>query len=453
MTALLAGLAGEDPRVPGQLTWNDDEYRLVLESFIEEPAQLHRQLSSDGRVVAISRGEPVGIVRDFMPRTLWCVEGDAPLTLLDAQMSIGSVGIFSCEQVYTGRRLLRGAHVADESAPMPGLRFSLPLRWAAGWLEDRSLNKGQTGVSPWVDGVGPGLAYRPPEPRSVWDLTQRDLSNLLALFKLWTGEKFEPLQVEVDVPDVGWCSLGKVPPSDKQFGQRADLLPIEELTLSRISQWLPLSQKLGPVPHVALHAFGVLQADAQVVAVALEGLHRRLHPDKRRFPGISKGAVKRARKAAVDAAGASLGEHGIGELARNAFRDSLGQVDEVSYRERLNDLVGGVREVAPGLLGPDPEAWINDMCSIRNSESHQLPGVDNFDDKQVARYYVMSASGRWLLQIAILTLLATPELIRSSLRGSSKFGFALANIDREAYWPGFSAYEAFREQTLDGKQD
>ncbi|MFE4837388.1 hypothetical protein ACFRAU_22245 [Arthrobacter sp. NPDC056691] len=101
-----------------------------------------------------------------------------------------------------------------------------------------------------------------------------------------------------------------------------------------------------------------------------------------------------------------------------------------------------VVEVAPGLCGPDLSDWVKSMRSIRNDQSHQL--LEHFYEEEITQYHIASISGRWVLVLRILLEFVGPTRLGLALGESQTFAFALANMDVEDYWQGFSCLQAFR---------
>lgn len=381
-------------------------------------------------------------VSDFEPRTLWAMLDGQPCTLLDAKMGVKHKG-FDLIQTYEGSRLLRGAHLDGEDAVVEGVRMVLPVP-GAGWSGDSPVTTELGTVSGWAGKRGPGIEFRPAQPVRVWDLTQHTKSDITVLPRLWSSRDEPHTQVELLVPGVGWCPFGSV--ADVPRWKRSSLLPYADLHLGDFARWLDLVQMLRPAPYVAVEPVSILQLSAQVVATTLEGLHRRLHPDRSRFPGLSKRALQSARKAAVAGAVESLSGEVDPATAKQAFTDAVGFVGQTTYSERVTELTEPVRSLAPYLFGPDHNRWVKDMRDIRNEQSHQL-STGEFDDREVRRYYVMAATGRWALQLALLQQLVTDGALHDALRECDKLGYAMANVDRERFWTQYSAYAAYRAHT------
>lgn len=205
---------------------------------------------------------------------------------------------------------------------------------------------------------------------------------------------------------------------------------------------------------MALGPTRVLQPDAHNVAAGLEGLHRRLMDRRTRLDsggkleGVDKQLLRSARQAAVDAAVRVLGDspERLAEV-RQVFERALSRLHEPSYKERIMELLPQVDDVAPGLLGPDVRRWVRDMEAIRNVQAHQLAKHDDFGEEEISLYYVLEASGRWVMRILLLLQVASPEDVSRALRRSSRFQHSLANMDREQHWRNFSTFDTFRSRS------
>jgi len=66
------------------------------------------------------------------------------------------------------------------------------------------------------------------------------------------------------------------------------------------------------------------------------------------------------------------------------------------------------------------------------------------NDEEITQYHIASISGRWVLVLRILLEFADPTRLGLALGESQIFAFALANMDVEDYWPGFSCLQTFR---------
>ncbi|MEV7661806.1 HEPN domain-containing protein [Paenarthrobacter sp. NPDC089316] len=438
--SVLLGIPGVEPTTRAELTRLTDGFELRPERWVEEPQQVKHRVV-DGNAI-FDLFERRGVVADFQPRPLWGLEGDRPFTVIDAKMSMVSNFLSLPAQVYKASQVLWDVHIdgPDSFAKAIRLTFSLPR---SGWANDETIELPEGRLTAWATDNRPGLIYEPSTSHTVHDLAQRFPTILTALFNLWTGSQTSITAIQVRIPGKGWCPLevlNVVPSLDSH-----SFLPLNTLDLTVVGAWLSKSKKLGPIPFVANEDRGVLQVDAQMPATALEGLHRRLEPAANRFdPKLSNSKLEKARKQARAAAMLALEGAADAVITKTAFNEALLHVDEPSYSLRLTSLLARVERVAPGLLGPSFESWINDAKNLRNVQSHGLTRDDDFGEHEISLYYVLSVSSRWALRILLLLHLTDDEaLIRSALEDSDKFMFALANMDRESYWEDFSAYETF----------
>lgn len=433
------GTAGTQPSTWATLEVNAGSFVLRPEKLIEPPEQINITRDADGRVSSWTEGNRRGVVADFEPRPLWGEEDGDLFTVLDARMSIETTFKFLPLQVYEGGSILWGAHVDAGEISAEAIRVALSIR-SAGWSDGDPVQLSHGRISPWTSDSGPGLTWEPTHVHEVHTLRQRFPPILLALLQLWTDREVGVREMQVHIIGSGWCTL-ETPEVPVAVSFRS-LLPLAELDIGRVATWLELMADLGPIPFVATGDQGPLQLDAQLVATALESLHRRLHPDRRRFQA-SDNQRDKARRLAIAAAAESLKDTVDKDVVGKAYREALGHVQDFSYTDRLSDLLPRVEAAAPGLLGPSLSGWIKDIKDVRNIQSHGLQRDDDFGEPEISRYYVLGSSGRWALKILILLQLVDPDTLRSALWRSDRFMFALANIDREHYWPDFSAYDHF----------
>lgn len=414
-----------------------------LKEWIEQPQQVHIE-ERDGAGMAMWMGHPVNVVNDFKPRPLWGLRGGEKFTVLDARMHVDDGSNFLPQQRYEASRLLDGAHVDGPDTRAVAVRYDF-ARLDAGWLNTPGIVTREGLVEAWQDELCSGLIWTPHEGESIHQLAYRFPTTLTALLHLWTGRPIVITRTQILLPDGQWYPL--VEAREPQLGRRraTELLDLSSLDLATVATWLDLAHQMGPVPHIAVHEGLPVQAGAQVIATTLESFHRRLKGNARRFPPhITTGQLDRAKKAARNAAVESLAEAAV-DLAtvRQAFDEALGHIDEPTYADRLHQLLPDVAATAPGLLGPDLSAWIHTMKEIRNVQSHGTPKHDAFDQDEISRYYVHQSSGQWALKILLLRQLTDDDRLKHALARSNKFHYALANLDRECLWSGFSAYDTF----------
>ncbi|UNX55350.1 hypothetical protein MF406_03500 [Georgenia sp. TF02-10] len=445
---ILIGVAGSEPRIPAEITVTGDRYLIRPETFLEPARQaIVRQTAEFSWV--IDHGGPPRVVEDFLPRTLWGLNGGEPFTVLDARMKVDWGG-WGPTQSYEAHQFLRGVHVTNDRVPVGGLRLAFPVRQPGGWIRQQPVDAPQGILAAWSTGAQLGLQWQTTTPRPLGSMAFHHSESFAALLSLWTGKRVGVSHLEVDVPNEGWHRVELVSTHSHHEESFTELLPLSDLTLEVIARWLEIATGLGPVPYMAIADRQVLQIDALIVAAALEGLHRRLYPGHSRtdehqtLAGVSRTKLRKASSAAVKAALKALNGLPVNyEQAERVYQGALASIHELSFREKLVELLPQVDEVAPGLLGPDLKEWVGDLVQVRNVQAHLLKDHDDFGEKEMSQCYVLGLSGRWALRILLLLQVASSEQIRKALSESSQFSYALANLDRESVWDNFSAYERF----------
>lgn len=435
------------PRVQGTLTLDASSYFLELRGFCFNPHSLDIQPGS----VAVS-SDPAAIASDFAPRTIFGDLGSkGPVTLLRAHMDMDSIPFIlgPIVQRFTGSFYALDAHIRGDQHEIQGIWWTWDLsRSQAGWLGDSPVDV-TDGPLPgtlksWSFENRPGLVIELSDSAELRVVRQGVMTAITQFLVLWTHRELDLNRVEIQLEDQSWYECSPPKPDAGRFS-RTRLLPLDEVTLQLFADWLPMGFRLDPLPYIASATAGVLQIDAQAVATSLEGLHRRLLGDRRPFAPLSIGSVKRATRVAREAGVRKLVESGFADeaLAAKLFSEALNHVDQPSYQQRVAELAVTVVDIAPGLCGPDPTDWVKSMKAIRNEQSHQL--LDRFYEEEVTQYHIASISGRWVLALRILMEFVDPVRLGRALRESQTFAFALANIDSERYWAGFSCLQTFRD--------
>lgn len=390
-----------------ELTFSGEEcvVRLPEWKFIEKPQQLDIKKSKGGGI-SIGVGNRRGMVADYLPRALWLTIDETPATLLDAKMQIEErAGWFEgMRQRYTGSRLLYGAHLDSDQEPVGTIRFALNAKIHSSWSTQNEARFTTGTVRPWArEDDLLGIEVSLDEPLGLSEFERRTLAPLHALFSLWTHRNFTVGHVEFESPAHGWLTARDFHPLEPPKMTQSKLLPLFELSTDTLARWLDVASRLGPIAEMVLHHTGTIQVDALVTAAAFEGCHRRL------------------------------------------VRDLTKKVD---YRIRVEELAEKVEDLIPGLLGPDRHEWAIAVKVIRNEQGHVFANIDNFDDTHISRYYVHHHGAEWVLRLFLLLQVVDRDVLSKQLKDCDKFWFTLANIDREQFWPDFSAYETFRQHVL-----
>lgn len=446
----LRGIFGlnSDSMVPGALHLEENgSFILELDDFIFQPEQLDM---SKPNMVSYS-GDPAKIVTDYLPRDIiGILEDGQQITLFRALMQSPSFLFSPVRQTFHSSVYLTGAHLHGDRDYVDG------LRWAWQLPANMNLERERSPVS--VDGLIPGTlkawthnrfkglqftTFSPTPLRTLRNQVQHSSGQLLGL---WSARKV-PQAARIEVLAGGSWHVLTVAEDDLTSRARSSFMPDQDLTLSMFASWIPLARQIEPLHFILNGLTKTLQLDAQVLATGLEGLHRRLFEDRVRFEGISKRAVERAAREARYAGVPALILEGFADekYAHTVFKEVLHHLNQVTYQNRVMEILLPVYKIVPSLFGPDLARWVQMVKNIRNNESHQL--TQEFNESSIAIYYVAVESCRWAMVLRILLQLCPEYDFQSSLARSERFSYALANIDREELWPGFFALDEFRAQT------
>jgi ApeA N-terminal domain 1 len=420
-------------------------YTLHLRGFCFVPEQA--DFTTDGAIGFSA--DPAKVAADYAPRTLFGkLEDGSLVSFLGAHMEPGPVFSVQILQRFSGQKYVVGAHVKDETEDVRGLRWTwhLPntdVRWAPeiGGVPVSGELSGT--VSPWEAGRDAGLNFASASGVPLHKLLMDVLSSCTQLLGIWTGRRPPKVNdIEFRLPDGTWCSYFR--PHEGERLLRSRLLPLTDLSLEKVAAWIPLAARINPFPYIVNAPTDVLQVDAQVLATALEGLHRRLYAGDRPFSSLSKRSVGRAMDEARKAGVAALRKEGLPDydLADRLLRGNLNHVDQPTYQDRLMQLASPVWALAPGLCGPSTVKWAEMIKKVRNDQSHQL--LDSFSEPEIAVYYTATLTCRWVLILRILMEFVSIDSLKTALAESDVFLYALANVDGERLWGEFSALATFR---------
>jgi hypothetical protein len=217
------------------------------------------------------------------------------------------------------------------------------------------------------------------------------------------------LAVDYDCPPVGldvysqqddhWLQVYR-----PELGEPAgELLDLHEVLLTRfdlgvghLAAWLDAAPALRPIPSLVAEVTTApdrtLANQLLEMAIAAEGLHRRLRPDQR---VMSLGQADKARRMARDAVEPEL---------RQQVNDALAHLEQPTYAQRLRYLTDLAGPVVPGATG-DTVAWEKRIRAVRNGFAHQAaarPGTTDNTDNEWREYLVLLRTLRWVLTAALL---------------------------------------------------
>ena len=436
----------------GSLVSQEGSWQLILDGPLLVSSATSIIETVDGQVLQTMMGQPDADVRDHSVRVILGQLDEGPtreVSLLDGQLvNVAWVAqaLRGGAQDFKGRRILRGAHVRDMNEPCLGVRWTLPFGVARSTIGEPAQCAGGV-VETWQYDGKRGLSVVLDDPQTLSHLGDLTTHRFDALFAIASGIAVRPIHREVLLGSTGrWHSFG-TDRDQESVSHPFDFINPQDIDLQAVARWADQSSHLGTLPFVVSRERQALQPDAHALSAALEGLHRHLNADQMPFRNLPGGVLKSARNAAVKAGVESLLGDGWEdeEYARKKFSDAVAFVGQISYAERLRELLPGVASLAPGMFGPELEGWIKHATKIRNEEGHQLGNNDDFGEQEVSSYFVFTESAKWALRLAML-LTVFPEItIRLRLRESLSFAYSLANIDNERHWQDFSCLKTFQE--------
>lgn len=407
----------------------------------------------DGSVAWRVAPTPAENVSASAPRVIWgqLVDG-TQVSLLDAQLTV----TFPwppriAPQTFRGWRVVRGVHVAGLDVLCGGIRWTLP-RPVTVEPADVAVTGAAGELNVWSVGHRSGAEVVCDSPATLRELAELLPNRVCAFFTIACGIDVEPLRREVLI-GAEWCQFGVDRP--EPHSQETDLLAAG-VSLELLGQWIDLSSSLGVIPFVVRRQRSLLGPELFSLAAGLEGLHRHLYVDRQPFPTVTKKGRSRARKAAVAAGVAQLVQEGWvdEEFAKSRLSHALNHVGQMSYRERLLELMEPVANLVPGLFGPSLDQWCRAMVDARNTEGHRLPsGRDESLMEEVGRYFVLAESAKWALRMAILQHVIPATVLAVAIRSSLAFRYSLANIDLENYWRDFSCTATFEAEAASFEAD
>lgn len=421
-------------RGTGTLRLEDKEYALAMDGLVFSSAQVDH---GENRVTRVG-SKTAKTVQDYQPRLVHGTLDDGrELSLLDAHLSVGFPLFGEPAQSLEGRQILWDAHVDKRQTQVAGVRWKIGLG-AAPWPSDAPSTTGSVGtLHAWGGRRSPGMEFRLTPPLPLQVAVHQVIERTTSLFSVARGRRVDAFHRQV-LLEGRWCDYGIATDADELTSRPGlhELLGGRVLTLDTMMHWFHVAQRLGHIPYVASAHGQLLELHAAAILTAFEGCHRRLHPGATRLAGYSKGELKRAAKAAAEAAVNSLttarpvtpgGDRQATPL-KDLYFEALGHVQDPTYALRLQELLAPVHDIAPDLFAPDFATWITMAKALRNQESHALDSLDPIDESRISDYYVIQASGQWALRLRLLLEVLDADVLKNALRDSNRYHFAVANV-------------------------
>ena len=229
-------------------------------------------------------------------------------------------------------------------------------------------------------------------------LWRRFVSPLVVLMTLAVDKYCPPVAFHVYSEQEGsWLEVRR--PELKE--PAGDLLPVHEVFLTRmdlglghLAVWLDAATRLRPIPslvaEIATAPDRTLVNQLLEMAIAAEGLHRRLQPNDRVMSlGQARQARRQARNAIDD------------PKVRERVNDALLHLEEPTYAERLSFITDLTSEAVPDATGQTIE-WERRIKNVRNGFAHQTAPPSDGDNEEWQEYLVLLRTLRWVLTGALL---------------------------------------------------
>jgi hypothetical protein len=184
-----------------------------------------------------------------------------------------------------------------------------------------------------------------------------------------------------------------------------------DLGLDRLAAWFDTTERFTPLPHIV--ADTVQASDRTLpnrlleLAIAAEGVHRKLHPNARRLTDRQ-----------VQDALAALSESDMEREARQVLYTAMKlYLWEPSYPQRLAALAADVSVAVPGVTGKTRK-WQDAIRDVRVGFAHALAAGAITSDT-LHGYATLEESLRWLLTGRLLLELGIPADKLAEKFGSS----------------------------------
>ena len=198
-----------------------------------------------------------------------------------------------------------------------------------------------------------------------------------------------------------------------------------------IGRWLALAKRTSPVPQILAAAysgeFATVDAEALNLCTAAETLHRRLHPDQRRWTPET-----------VAEGQSGLGAAEMPDEVRRVLCQALDQyLFEPSFPMRIEALATRVGTALPTCVGR-VNHWKQAVTEQRNNLAHGLPAETGNSDVDVEKMHYIMRSLRWVLTLYLMLEAGVPsEQLTHTTEANRRYERDLRNWRR--VWPGVFA--------------
>lgn len=393
--------------------------------------------SENGETTITETSNPEHTVADFAPRTIHGEINDhEPVTLLDAHGGHEMFLNWGFGQEFVARFLLIGSHVSGPAQEYKSIRFRFDdwhwWRHFAGTAEPVLTTSGTLRCYELRDAAW--FEFTANTPRTLQEFDTAVQFPVQTIARLALDERVEVTETELrETPESAWLPVisarSSRPIEIKRSTDR--LLPRQVLTLERFARWIDVSARLdGLAAPIADPMEGVaVQASTLTYVAIAEGLHRRLYTKTKRFPGITNSQFKAIRSTAASAGLLEFEAVGCVDMeeAKHALDQALGFLNDVTYRNRLAELIMDARRAVPEIVGSFSD-WEQLVKTVRNNLAHQPVSREPMSEKELDEMIAVNYSVPWVLRIVLLQQAGIDdELIGARVNDNIEFQYYLAN--------------------------
>lgn len=225
------------------------------------------------------------------------------------------------------------------------------------------------------------------------------------------------------------------------------LMPPETITVERLATFIDLHNRLDALTDPIAHPLekGAIQARLLVNSSVVEGVHRRLWPERKRFALQPNTSIKTVRRAAKDAGVDSFVSQGITDsaTAEKCLNDALQHLNEISFTDRVRDIAEEVGTALPEVFESIPN-YADRLVGARNELAHHLLTDEEKGEtltEKIDRWAALDYATPWAMRALILLRSGvTPWEIACSFLGDE-----ILPSDAEHRYAGYQRFQLCRE--------
>jgi hypothetical protein len=309
------------------------------------------------------------------------------------------------------------------SAPLVGLSGNLTLESSA-TISPPRISGVHIKTTTW-------LRVETAEGSKIHEAWRRFPVEVSVLLTLLYDAGCPPIAFEIQDPETQrWCEVfmpdlvRDVSNTGSTKRDQDPLINRLDLGLDRLAAWFDTTERFTPLPHIVA---GTVQASDRTLpnrllelAIAAEGVHRKLHPNARRLTDRQ-----------VQDALAALSESDMEREARQVLYTAMKlYLWEPSYPQRLAALAADVSVAVPGVTGKTRK-WQDAIRDVRVGFAHALAAGAITSDT-LHGYATLEESLRWLLTGRLLLELGIPaDKLAEKFSAHERYQRFLRNAKRD----------------------